>query len=153
MSLKLAAKQIHEAISAANAGLTQAQNGVAHFTQERDKAQAAWEALKPLLSAEELKFDSATPGKSAKGKPAGKGHAANLNVPATDFAFWLSLITKEEQKTTAIIDAAAKALKVTDPAGVEVLKPRMAAFLKSAVDQKKIEAKGERFDRVYFLPK
>ena len=153
MSLKLAAKQIHDAITAASYDLAKAETAVIHFTNERNKAQSAWDALKPLLSADELKFDPAAPAKVKSGaKPSHKAHTANPNVPATDAAFWLSLITKEEQKTPAIIAAAAKALNVTDPAAIEVLKPRMAAFLKTAVETKKIEAKGERFDRVYFLP-
>jgi hypothetical protein len=153
MSLKLAAKQVNEAIGAAKSGLAQAESAVMHYTAELQKANAAWEALKPLLSPDEMKFDTPVGAKAKSGaKPASKPHAKNLDAPGTDFAFWLSLITTDHQKTETIIKAAAAKLEVTDPAVVEILKPRMSAFLSKAVDEKKIESKGERFNRVYFLP-
>jgi hypothetical protein len=152
MSLQLAAKQIHIAITNAKASLEQAQSNVLLYTAELDKAVKAFDALKPMLTPEELRFDAPAPvkAKGAKGAPAKK---SGSSVPATDHAFWMSLITNEPQKTGPIVEAACAKLGVTDADGIAVIKKRMHPFLQDAAKIGQIIGEGERFDRVYFLPK
>ncbi len=154
MSLQAAAKQIHIAISNARSNLEIAQSNVVLYTEELKKAEGALEAIKPLLSPEDLKFDAPMPAKAkhgAKTQPGAK--KTNSNVPKTDHAFWMSLITDQPQKTGEIIAAACSKLNVTDEEGISVLKKRMAPFLQEAPKSGDIIGQGERFDRVYFLPK
>lgn len=155
MSLKSAAKQLNDAINEATGNLENAEKAVTHWTSELSRAMSAFDALKPHLTADDLDFGpSSAPAQKQKGKPGAKpAHAGNVTVPATDFAFWLSLITADKQKTPQILEAAVTKLNLTTPAQTEVLKPRMAGFLSKAVEQGKIKAEGQRFDRVYWAEK
>jgi hypothetical protein len=152
MSLQAAAKQIHIAINSARSSLEQAQSNVLLYTNELKKSEAALEAIKPLLSPEDLKFDAPAPAKSKGAKTAPAKKSAS-NVPKTDHAFWMSLITDTPQKTGPITEAACAKLGVTDDEGIAVIKKRMAPFLQDAARAGEIIGQGDRFDRVYFLPK
>lgn len=150
MSMKAAAIQLHHAKVEAETNLKQAEESVVQWRSALDTANAAFDAVKPFLTKDDLDFGDVVPHKKTGAKPSGR--PTKSDVPATDFAFWLSHITKEKQKTPEILKSAVAALGLTDPAKIDVLKPRMAAFLQGAAKEGKISADGQRFDRVYWLP-
>jgi len=86
-----------------------------------------------------------------KKEPAKAAKKTDDDLPHTKSDFWLGLITTTPQKTSEILDAACKALNITDKDQRAKLKGRQTFNLQKFVDLKKIQSEGEQLNRTYFL--
>lgn len=149
MSIISAVQQFKDALQDANTKLIASEEAVVYYREQKAKLEETIAAIEAILPASSL--DVAPPAARRDTRPAAKSSGKTVEIPATSSEFFMGCLSKEEQKTDAILAVAAEKLGVSGDEKLAVLRQRMTVFLQKGAKEEKFQSKGERQNRVYFL--
>lgn len=154
MFISNALQELDVAATETKASIEQCKVKLDFFEQRLAKIMQTRQAMSAIedinLSVDPTMMD-AKPKKAKANKEPAKATKSDDGLPHTKSEFWLGLITTAPQKTADILDAACKALNITDKDLRVKLKQRQTFNLQKFIDTGKIKSEGEQQNRTYFL--
>lgn len=150
MSIQTATNQFNAALEDAETSLTEAKQAVIHWEGQVLKLTELKKAMTAILSPEDFEAPPPKTSRTAAKKATVKATKSS-DIPATNTEFWLSCLTTEPQKTSAILAVAVGKLNITGADNIKTLNARQTAFLQKQAAEGGITSAGERANRTYSL--